>query len=295
MLGASARAEQSIAGVAESGEDVAVLVELAVECGSKDRHVGVSFAKARDAFRRGDKTEELDPLCTGALERRDRARGASAGREHWIEQEEIALRRVARHLEVVVHRLERVVVAIQADVPNARTRHELQDPFDHAESRAKDRHERQLLARNLLADGGLERRYDLRRSKREVRRGFVRHEHRELVHELLEDLLWCGLIAQQGELVLHQGVREDGQSRDRGGGRHRREGSNFGAMKEYQAVILRLTRRQREDEDALTDLMNERSRGGWTPAHMTQDGLRITVIFARAAARAATRATVRDR
>jgi len=52
-------------------------------------------------------------------------------------------------------------------------------------------------------------------------------------------------------------------------------------MKEYQAVILRLARHQREDEDALTDLLNERSRGGWTPTMMTQDGPRLTVVFAR--------------
>ena len=52
-------------------------------------------------------------------------------------------------------------------------------------------------------------------------------------------------------------------------------------MKEYQAVILRLTRHQREDEDALTDLLNERSRGGWSPTMMTQDGQRLTLVFAR--------------
>ncbi|HEX5181149.1 MAG TPA: hypothetical protein VFW04_17595 [Gemmatimonadaceae bacterium] len=52
-------------------------------------------------------------------------------------------------------------------------------------------------------------------------------------------------------------------------------------MKEYQAVILRLTRRSQEDEDALTDLLNERSRGGWEPALMTQDGQRLTVVFQR--------------
>jgi hypothetical protein len=52
-------------------------------------------------------------------------------------------------------------------------------------------------------------------------------------------------------------------------------------MKEYQAVILRLTLHQREDEDALTDLLNERSRGGWTPTMMTQDGQRLTLVFAR--------------
>ena len=54
-------------------------------------------------------------------------------------------------------------------------------------------------------------------------------------------------------------------------------------MKEYQAVILRLTQRTREDEDALTDLLNERSRGGWEAALVTQHGDRMTVIFTRSA------------
>ena len=52
-------------------------------------------------------------------------------------------------------------------------------------------------------------------------------------------------------------------------------------MKEYQAVILRLTRHTRDDEDALTDLLNERSRGGWELAMLTQDGLRLTIVFQR--------------
>lgn len=54
-------------------------------------------------------------------------------------------------------------------------------------------------------------------------------------------------------------------------------------MKEYQAVILRLTQRTREDEDALTDLLNERSRGGWEAELVTQHGDRMTVVFARSA------------
>ena len=52
-------------------------------------------------------------------------------------------------------------------------------------------------------------------------------------------------------------------------------------MKEYQAVVVRLTRHLRDDEDALTDLLNERSRGGWAPALMTQDGARVTLVFSR--------------
>jgi len=54
-------------------------------------------------------------------------------------------------------------------------------------------------------------------------------------------------------------------------------------MKEYQSVMVRLTRHARDDEDALTDLLNERSRSGWEPVMMSQDGERLTVIFARPA------------
>lgn len=52
-------------------------------------------------------------------------------------------------------------------------------------------------------------------------------------------------------------------------------------MKEYQAVVLRLSRHLREDEEALTDLLNERSRGGWEPAMMAQEGQRLTIVFQR--------------
>jgi hypothetical protein len=52
-------------------------------------------------------------------------------------------------------------------------------------------------------------------------------------------------------------------------------------MKEYQAVIHRLTRHTRDDEDVLTDLLNERMRGGWEPAMLAQDEHRLTIIFQR--------------
>ena len=52
-------------------------------------------------------------------------------------------------------------------------------------------------------------------------------------------------------------------------------------MKEYQAVMLRLSRHARDDEDALTDLLNERSRAGWSLARMAQDAHRLTLVFER--------------
>lgn len=58
----------------------------------------------------------------------------------------------------------------------------------------------------------------------------------------------------------------------------------FAHMNEYQAVIHKLTRRTQEDEDALTDLLNERSRGGWEPALMSQDEQRLMIVFQRVTA-----------
>ena len=60
--------------------------------------------------------------------------------------------------------------------------------------------------------------------------------------------------------------------------------ATFWPMNEYQAVILKLTRHVQEDEDALTDLLNERCRGGWVPSMMAQGTTRLTVIFSRRAA-----------
>ena len=81
--------------------------------------------------------------------------------------------------------------------------------------------------------------------------------------------------------MLHQRVTYKRQVRECRGGGHGREATIFARMKEYQAVIHRLTRHTREDEDALTDLLNERMRSGWEPAMMSQDDQRLTIIFQR--------------
>jgi hypothetical protein len=59
--------------------------------------------------------------------------------------------------------------------------------------------------------------------------------------------------------------------------------SSFSIMNEYQAVIVKLTRHMQEDEDALTDLLNERARGGWEPTMIAQGTSRLTVVFRRQA------------
>ncbi|MDX2183345.1 MAG: hypothetical protein SFW08_05100 [Gemmatimonadaceae bacterium] len=55
-------------------------------------------------------------------------------------------------------------------------------------------------------------------------------------------------------------------------------------MTEYQAVMLRTTRHPREDEEMLTDLLNERSRSGWRLERLAHAEDRLTVVFSRESA-----------
>jgi hypothetical protein len=53
-------------------------------------------------------------------------------------------------------------------------------------------------------------------------------------------------------------------------------------MKEYQVAIVRLSGKSREDEETLTDLLNERARGGWTDhsLHPLNDH-KMVLVFTR--------------
>jgi len=53
-------------------------------------------------------------------------------------------------------------------------------------------------------------------------------------------------------------------------------------MREYDVVIVRLAARTRLDEEALTDLLNERARAGWEfRSAAPLSASRLMVVFAR--------------
>src|SRR3989441_5481235 len=211
-------AEQAIARVPQPRQDVAVVIELAVERGGEDGDVGVGLEQVTHAVGRGDEAEEADALGAGVLERVYGVRRRAAGGEHGVEHEEIARVFTGGDLEIVIDRLEGVVLAVDADVADARRGDELRDALDHAESRAQDRHEGELLSRHPDPPHPLERGFHLRGLEREVLRHLIRHEHGDLVHQLLEVLGRGVLISQDRELVLDQRVIEHGEVRELGVG-----------------------------------------------------------------------------
>ena len=56
----SLRAKNPIARIAQTRQDVAVAVELAVDGGCENLHIRVRFAQRLDAFGAGQQTDEFD-------------------------------------------------------------------------------------------------------------------------------------------------------------------------------------------------------------------------------------------
>ncbi|UCG88638.1 MAG: hypothetical protein JSW71_08895 [Gemmatimonadota bacterium] len=55
-------------------------------------------------------------------------------------------------------------------------------------------------------------------------------------------------------------------------------------MKQYQVAIVRLQHKSQEDEETLTDLLNERTRMGWQYHSLTKiDHDRMATVFEREA------------
>jgi hypothetical protein len=53
-------------------------------------------------------------------------------------------------------------------------------------------------------------------------------------------------------------------------------------MREYQVAIVRLQAASREDEEAVTDLLNERARMGWNHQSVTPIGRgKLLLVFYR--------------
>jgi hypothetical protein len=129
-----------------------------------------------------------------------------AGGEHRVEHDRVALVQVDGELDEVLHRLERLLVAVEADEADAGARDEREDAVEHPHPGAQHRADGDLLAGDARYRRPLERRLDLRRLGRHVLRRLVREEERDLVRELAEVDRRRLLVAEVAELVLDERV-----------------------------------------------------------------------------------------
>src|ERR687890_1296353 len=99
---------------------------------------------AREALDTGncrDRVEAGDPGSTLILELVYGGREAPPGRQHRVEDENQVLIQVAREVDVVLDRLGRLLVALEAHKADRRRRQQVESPVEHPEASPQDRNE----------------------------------------------------------------------------------------------------------------------------------------------------------
>ena len=148
-------------------------------------------------------------LAAALLDEIDGGAGASAGREHRIEQDDEALIDVLGQLAVVFVRLERFMIAVKSDMPDLCGGDEGVDTVDHAETGAEDRDDSKLLA----GDDGSHRFRDWGFNRdqlgRQIAKRFIAHQGGYLLDQLAELHIAGIYVAQQSDLVRNKRMIED--------------------------------------------------------------------------------------
>jgi AraC family transcriptional regulator len=201
-----------VARIAEAGDDIAVVVELVVDGGGPELDVRMGGANRLDAGPRGEQADEAHVGDSDFLQPVDRGDRGVAGGKHRIDDDDETLGDVLRSLEIIFDRLERDRVAIKADMGDPRRWNQLEHALGHGEAGAKDRGDDQLLAGDRGRLGRRDRGFDADELGRQVAGHFVAEQGRDLPDDRPEQLHGGRPVAQERELVLHQGVANDRQS-----------------------------------------------------------------------------------
>ena len=165
------------------------------------------------SLRCSNEAQKPDTCGAGSLEGIDRGYGASPGREHGIEDKEVSFGHVTRDLEVVVYRLKGVVVPVEPDVADSGGRDEAKNSFHHPKAGAQNGNEGEFLPAYVPSEGRFEGSGNLDWFDSEIDGGLIRHEHRNLIHELLENLGRSVAIPEDRQLVLNERMPDNSQCR----------------------------------------------------------------------------------
>src|SRR5215218_4655488 len=201
---------ESVSGVAETGDDERAVVQFRVDGGGVEGHVGVLAGNALDAWDGGNRVKARDPGRPLFLELVYGGRKATPRRKHRIEDEDQVLVQVTREVDVVLDRLGRLLVALEAHEADRRCRQEGERPVEHPEAGPQDGNEADGTG-DLLDLRLCQRRAYLDLAGRHIPCGLGDHDKGEFLHGLPEVRGRGPLVAQDRELVATQGAVYDVQ------------------------------------------------------------------------------------
>ena len=210
------RAELSVAGIAQAGDDVFFRIQMAIQGGKVNRDIRVFVLQGRHALGGSDEGQELNLLHPPFLEDIYAGNGGATRGKHWINDDGQVQGGGWRQFFVIDVGLASVMVAIQAQVPDLGIRHQLQDSVRHPQARAENRHQADPLGQPLSV-AFCQGRGHRHGGERQIGSGLIKQELGQLAHESTEDGRRCVTMTHGGHAVLHQGVLRHPHPRN---GRH---------------------------------------------------------------------------
>ena len=186
-----------------------MLIELLIDCAAVKLNIGVLFGDELDALGSSNKDHELDVVAAALLHFGDRRVGRAAGGEHGVDDHDIALGDVLRHLAEVDVRLKRFLVAEHTDVADTGRRNHAQNAVDQSKTGAQNGHDCNFLTgqRRLLRRA--DRRFDRLGGERQITGGLIGDEHPDLADQLPEILDAGVFIAHDRQLVRDERMIHD--------------------------------------------------------------------------------------
>src|ERR671912_1180153 len=208
--GSSKGSIESVSGVAEAWDDERAVVQFRVDSCGVEGHVGMLAGNALDARHGGDRVETGDPGRPLFLQLVYGGREAPPSGQHRVEDEDQVFVEVAREVDVVLDRLGRLLVALEAHKADRRRRQEGECAVEHAEAGAQDWDEAHGTGDLLYLRPG-QGSADLDLAGRHIACGLGDHDKGEFLHGLPEVGGRGPLVAQDRELVAAQGVVYDSE------------------------------------------------------------------------------------
>ncbi len=162
-------------------------------------------------FGRGEQAKEDDVGGARLFQQINRRDRGVAGGEHRVHSDHQTIIQPFGHLEVILHRLQCLFVAIQTNETDPGRGDQLQHPVHQPVARPQDRDQRKLLAVERWRVHLLHRGLDPFGRHRQAARHLIGQKLADLAQQLPESGGRSGFVAHDGQLVLHQRVVNDGQ------------------------------------------------------------------------------------
>ncbi len=201
-------AKQTVTGIAESGNDVALFVEVRVKGTQHDLHVSVT----ETLFHRGNTLGSANETNAGhvfgsAFEHIvDRVDQGSTGGKHRVDDVNLPTGEVFGQAVCISEWFEGFLVALDSQETDLRGWQKLDDSFEHSEPRAQNRNDDWPWAAQLDADGGGHGGFDAELFDRDIPGGFIGEQRDKLFDEQSEHWRRGVLVAKHGQLVGDQGM-----------------------------------------------------------------------------------------